>query len=326
MSRKLTIDTQGELWVDHNIYLNAVASRGPRPPDWDAWKYTWRVRDHEGHERTLSSQESEAVWRPETDGRHTVLVVARPSREEDGARDVAAEQDDSNYASGEERLFVLERPVVDVRVTGETVGRAIDVSLQRTDIVDTPDLALWTVIRASTDRLSFNNYKGWMDKIFCASGEEWRRELGHDVRYALPFPDIVSYKALKVATQAFLMANCGVVTAIGDVDPPDEWRAKVRENLGSERFRNLSETEREERMGLDEGDTALELWRRYLVPFDPNARLYAEPAARQRGRPRRIDRDTPLLGAHPSAAPGAAGRAECRCRGARRALLRDHGP
>ena len=153
-----------------------------------------------------------------------------------------------------------------VRVIREDDEGPLEVSLRRTDVVDTTDLPLWSVIRASTDRIAFNNYARWMDTIFC-SGPEWASQLkGLLARNSsLPFPDMMSYKLLKVATEAFLMANCGVVMAVGDLTPPEEFKAAIEPTLDSERFVNLSEDERDERLGLSRGDTAHKLWKRYLV-------------------------------------------------------------
>jgi hypothetical protein len=292
--RNLTIRSHGDLRVDHNIYLEAEAAsrRAAEAIDPSQWTFHWKVRAHDGRESLLRSERHEAVWRPDRDGRHTVIVTA--TRLPSDTDVVAAETGEAETAAGVETFFIEERPKVDVNVTGEGALHAVDVSLQRAELINTDDLPLWTVIRASTGKLAFDDYKRWMDKVFCHNGEEWRQELARHVRYALPFPDIVSYKALKIATQAFLMANCGVVTARGDVDPRDEWNAPVRENLASERFRHLSENEREERMGLQR-DTAEELWRRYLVKFEPGERLYDEPIEHERNGDHRGDESIETL-------------------------------
>ncbi len=205
------------------------AARGLR--DAEKWNYQWRV---------LGAGEVDVAR-----GRLTNADV-----------DLAGAEVTPKLARGDE-----------VRLSRESSG-PLEVSLRRSELVDTNDLPLWAVIRASTDKLGFNNYAAWMDKLFCHSGEAFREEMARFVRHSLPFPDMVSYKALKVATEAFLVANCGVAMAIGDLSVPDEYRARIEPSLSRERFDNLSEEEPDERMGLSAGDTAGKLWRRYLVPTE----------------------------------------------------------
>jgi hypothetical protein len=125
------------------------------------------------------------------------------------------------------------------------------------------------VIRASTNKIAFNNYAAWMDRLFCHKDRWWKEIASLFVRNALPFPDIVSYKALKLATEAFLMTHCGVALAVGNLSVPEELRAPIEPSLSRERFDHLSQEERDERMGLSGGDTASRLWKQYLVPLDP---------------------------------------------------------
>jgi hypothetical protein len=82
----------------------------------------------------------------------------------------------------------------------------------------------------------------------------------------LPYPDIISYKALKLATEAFLMSRVGVRVAYGDIGVLDERFAPRAPSLRRERFRDLSPEELDERLGLDAGDTLDRLWQRYLDP------------------------------------------------------------
>lgn len=101
----------------------------------------------------------------------------------------------------------------------------IGVSLSRSETEPTPDLALWVLIRNSTDALSFNNYQAFLDNVFCGSsvieprGFEGVRFPAKREAYknllkarALPFTDSEAYRVLKAATEAFVMVNCGVLT------------------------------------------------------------------------------------------------------------------
>jgi hypothetical protein len=96
----------------------------------------------------------------------------------------------------------------------------IGVSMSRTETEPTEDLSLWTVIRNSTEALSFNNYLRFMDE-FCALPpvsrfpNETDRYRDLKTKRFLPFTDTDAYRLLKAATEAFVMVNCGVV------DPDD---------------------------------------------------------------------------------------------------------
>lgn len=257
--------------VDNAVRFAAHGLRDPK-----TWNYTWRVLGP-GNVDVAHGRLTNAEVELKT------TEVTRKSRFVDWhARDVrpgiytievtAAKGSGRSRAShtNTESFVVHTRPLGrgdEVRVAREPDG-PLEVSLRRSDIVDTYDLPLWSVIRASTDKMSFNNYAAWMDRVFCRRGEGWRDELALFVRHALPFPDMISYKALKVATEAFLVANCGVAMAVGDLTVPEEWKARIEPSLNRERFDHLSEDERDERLGLDRGDTAGRLWRRYLVPAD----------------------------------------------------------
>ena len=120
--------------------------------------------------------------------------------------------------------------VVDPRALGVD-DQPLRVSLRRSEIVETDDLPLWEVIRQSTDALSFNRYKAFVDHVLCrgdipadvpeaqhAAWTEARDALQtgagggrHQSSIALPYPDIKAYKLLKCATEAFMLLNCSPV-------------------------------------------------------------------------------------------------------------------
>jgi hypothetical protein len=137
-------------------------------------------------------------------------------------------------------VFQLDDPsVMDFRdrfleLRGHTIGSAstvvqvtrapaepTTVSMRRADSPPTADQALWTVIRRSTNALAFNNYARFMDIVMCGAPDtlglsdiqnptfqERRDMVKHRLR--LPFPDTDAYRQLKVATEVFVMLNCGV--------------------------------------------------------------------------------------------------------------------
>jgi hypothetical protein len=93
------------------------------------------------------------------------------------------------------------------------------VSMRRADSPPTADQALWTVIRNSSNALAFNNYARFMDVVLCGADDDVtgltdqqaqaaRDPIKHRLR--LPFPDTDAYRQLKVATEVFVMLNCGV--------------------------------------------------------------------------------------------------------------------
>jgi hypothetical protein len=126
--------------------------------------------------------------------------------------------------------------------TGQNPVKA---QLKRTDVPATPDQALWSKIRGSTSRLKFKRYSVFMDAILCgeplsdemidegftqADLDTWqkrRKRVGRKLR--LPFPDIDAYRQLKVATEVFMMVNCGIKGALKDLDFAAESRRYYRD-------------------------------------------------------------------------------------------------
>lgn len=108
--------------------------------------------------------------------------------------------------------------------TPTPVSGNLGVSLTRSETEPTEDLPLWTLIRNSTEAMSFTNYLHFMDHLFCGEaanvrGFEQERfvkkgEMFQNLkqRRVLPFTDADAYRVLKVATEAFVMVNCGVLS------------------------------------------------------------------------------------------------------------------
>jgi hypothetical protein len=104
---------------------------------------------------------------------------------------------------------------------------SISVGLRRTASRLTEDVPLWIGIRKSTDALSFDRYYEFMNWVFC--DEPWDHAPRHtgqineqmavlNQRRRLPFTDTDAYRNIKVATEAFVMANCGIFSHIDRFD------------------------------------------------------------------------------------------------------------
>jgi len=236
--------------------------------DPDDWYYAWRVVDEDkepaGEIIRRDDRGRSVIWSvPAEPGRYTVEFFA--IREgidvtryhSDGIETLKLSDEIDWTGVKTDTIEVEPRKEADVRIT-----EPVPVSLERPGIIDTPGMALNPVIRASVQALAFENYFAWMDSI-CGNPELFRERLGRYVRNAAPYADMISYKALKLATEAFLMANVGVHPARGDLTPFDEQHTH-RRSLGREQFSGLSGEELDDRLGLDAGDKLDRLWRRYL--------------------------------------------------------------
>jgi hypothetical protein len=103
-----------------------------------------------------------------------------------------------------------------------TAGDTLAVTMRRAAEAPTSDEALWVAIRASANQLSFQNYLQFVDTIMCNNAEGIDTIIENYLnsstgclpplseRRFLPFPNMDAYRVLKVATECFLMLNCGV--------------------------------------------------------------------------------------------------------------------
>jgi hypothetical protein len=109
----------------------------------------------------------------------------------------------------------------------QSVSGNLGVSLQRSATALTADVAHWGAILNTTEAMSFNHYNLFMEMIFCGERDltglppfeqerfALKREVGRKLlhRRALPFIDSDAYRLVKVATEAFVMVNCGIIGA-----------------------------------------------------------------------------------------------------------------
>jgi hypothetical protein len=132
------------------------------------------------------------------------------------------------FGTGASRLTDDSLPThfVDYQRVPNPIEGSISVGLRRTASRLTEDVPLWIGIRKSTDALSFDRYYEFMNWVFC--GEPSDHASGYaginkqmavfDQRRRLPFTDTDAYRNIKVATEAFVMANCGIVSHIDRFD------------------------------------------------------------------------------------------------------------
>lgn len=111
--------------------------------------------------------------------------------------------------------------------TPQPVSGNVGVALSRTATASTADLSFWQGILNSTEQMSFNNYLRFMNLLFCGEDDSanlpgfeqqrfvQKRALRNQLRSRrlLPFTDSDAYRAIKAATEAFVMVNCGVLAA-----------------------------------------------------------------------------------------------------------------
>lgn len=113
---------------------------------------------------------------------------------------------------------------ITVKLRPVASGDTVPVTMQRAVEPQDNDAALWVVIRNTTNQLSFINYQNFVDSIMCPTGPEQTIDsliegfcqgsacfpTPLNRRRFTPFPNMDAYRVLKVATECFLMLNCGV--------------------------------------------------------------------------------------------------------------------
>ena len=170
------------------------------PDDTSAFNYAWSVSHGRLEERGDGANASVVHWNTSglLAGTHTVEVTIT----------------EKSSAS----LTVSGSIVISASTTAG--ADATPVVMRRTATTPTPDLPLWLLIRRGSEGIGFDSYLHFMDLVLCGSDEfEEPPERRAAVRgkfqqlrsmRSLPYNDADAYRLLKVATEAFLMVNCGV--------------------------------------------------------------------------------------------------------------------
>lgn len=112
--------------------------------------------------------------------------------------------------------------VPEVALSARDIPAMTQVALRRSAVPFTPDVTLWMAIRRSARALSFNAYDEAMLEVLCSiasptsEGRDRARIAKEELnklleRRRLPFNDTDAYRLLKIATEAYVLANVGVV-------------------------------------------------------------------------------------------------------------------
>jgi hypothetical protein len=132
----------------------------------------------------------------------------------------AVTDQNNNSVSG----FNLTPNLLTVKLRPIASGDTLPVTMLRAAEEPTSDEALWVAIRFSSNQLLFQNYLQFVDSIMCNNTGATSIDdiLNNSVNQApcllppisqrrfVPFPNMDAYRVLKVATECFLMLNCGV--------------------------------------------------------------------------------------------------------------------
>ena len=139
-----------------------------------------------------------------------------------------------SYADANGNIKTLTAPTISpqqiaVKPRPIASGDTVPVTMRRAAEEPTPDEALWVAIRYSSNQLLFQNYLQFVDSIMCNNTADGgidgiiKKYVGDgpcslppiSQRRFLPFPNMDAYRILKVATECFLMLNCGVYLSAG---------------------------------------------------------------------------------------------------------------
>ena len=125
----------------------------------------------------------------------------------------------------------------------QAASRPADVRLDRTKSQPTPDQALWVAIRNRTKAISFNRYNAFIEAVLCQPPSSWYEQAGDNSTtepnaldsvgdYGAPpvkdrlrnldeirptIQGMDAYKLLKLATEAFLIVECGIEVKDGEL-------------------------------------------------------------------------------------------------------------
>ncbi|MGR9108491.1 MAG: hypothetical protein ACU843_16355 [Gammaproteobacteria bacterium] len=109
----------------------------------------------------------------------------------------------------------------------------VDARLHRGASEPTDDQAFWAAIRYSTNAIGFNRYCDFINRVLCEEmstpeyGSPSVKSRLDDLKLRPTIHGTDAYNLLKLATEAFLISNCGVVFTKGQLTDP-EFKAMLR--------------------------------------------------------------------------------------------------
>jgi hypothetical protein len=237
---KLVDPHQKEVFQGQDVELLALIKRpGERfaIPDDELALYTYKWSAHFGpYPAPIETKNKSRQWEAtlHTDGIEfgTYSVVLTLSRDGDEKKEIESGQG-----------LVQVRPPATLRGSGP-------VTLGRSAVAETKDVALWQGIRKASQDLSFAKYEAFMNAVMSGGKlEEAQEKAMKQARRTRgsPFPGIDAYQLLKTATEVFVKLNCRVLEDYDFNDP----EAVADYNGRHDRNRDGSDLNR--------------LWDRYLV-------------------------------------------------------------
>jgi len=181
----------------------------------------------------------------------TVRAHARPGTAKGGMTRVEA-YDAAGGGAGEEAS-------VNIQVADPDAGdgrQPTEVTMRRAFVDPTDSQALWTLIRQTSNALSFQSYQAFMELVLCGGATASTgpfppknsltpQAINKNLPWRLPFPGVDPYRQLKAATEVFVLLNCGVpfdrfATGSGNdffLSPAQQWsgdQVDVDEELDDE--------------------------------------------------------------------------------------------
>lgn len=127
-----------------------------------------------------------------------------------------------------------------------------DINVLNPTLPKSPLVVLFKSIEDSTNRISFNLYNDYVNRIFCHDGNTDEKFKVFSSKRFLPFNDTDSYRMLKVATEAFLMLNAGVCCEVENKGDDEEGIKNLLSKKGIH-------------FAASDNDHFSKLWKEYLV-------------------------------------------------------------
>ncbi len=226
--------------------------------------YEWRLPPGAATDADLSGPVAIMYFDQVAPGRHEVVVAIY--RLEGETRTMV---DEARLQLEVLRPAVRAAQAVDEGgLIAEKAPTVTQMALRRSAVPFTPDVALWMVIRRSAQALSFRAYDEAMQDLLCnvtSPTQEGRRraqiartELSNLAqRRYLPLNDTDAYRLLKIATEAYVLANVGIV-----LYSEQDGNKQLREFDGNE------VREAAERLGLSRQEIPTNALQNYLRAVD----------------------------------------------------------